>query len=89
MEFLMIENKKLTTATFLILAMLACLSPHAYAAQCGNGPAGFEAWKSEFTQETRAKGVGGLTVQALMATNYASATMAADRGQRSLSLSLD
>jgi membrane-bound lytic murein transglycosylase B len=85
----MTKSKGLTTATFLTLAMLACSSPQANAAQCGNGPGGFEAWKSEFAQEARARGIGASTVQALMATNYASATIAADRGQRSFSLSLD
>src|SRR6202051_5159678 len=89
MESLMTERKKLTTATFLTLAMLACLSSHANAAQCGSGAAGFGAWKSEFAQEARAKGIGASAVSALMGTNYASATIAADRGQRSFNLSLD
>ena len=74
---------------FLALAMLACLNARADAAQCGNGPGGFETWKSEFAQEARAKGIGASAISALMGTNYASATIAADRGQRSFSLSLD
>jgi membrane-bound lytic murein transglycosylase B len=69
--------------------MLACLSPQADAAQCGSGPGGFEAWKQQFAAEARAKGIGASALSALMATNYASATIAADRGQRSFSLSLD
>jgi membrane-bound lytic murein transglycosylase B len=85
----MINSKELTTATFFALAMLACLTPCAHAAQCGSTSAGFESWKSEFAQEARAKGVGASTVAALMATNYAQATINADRGQRSFSLSLD
>jgi membrane-bound lytic murein transglycosylase B len=85
----MTKHKALATATFLTLAMLASLNSPAIAAQCGNGPGGFEAWKQEFAQEARAKGVGASTVQALMATNYAQATINADRGQRSFSLSLD
>ncbi|MDB5603184.1 MAG: murein transglycosylase [Bradyrhizobium sp.] len=84
----MTTQTKLTTAAFLTLAMLAGLGSQADAAQCGNGPAGFEAWKSEFAGEARAKGISASTVQALMATNYASATIAADRGQRSFNLSL-
>src|SRR5258705_6847652 len=75
-------------ATFLGLAF-ACLSPHADAAQCGSGPGGFEGWKQQFAGEARAKGIGANAVSALMATNYASATIAADRGQRSFNLSLD
>jgi membrane-bound lytic murein transglycosylase B len=61
----------------------------ALAAQCGNTAAGFEAWKRQFAEEARARGVSGASVAALMATNYATATIAADRGQRSFRLSLD
>jgi membrane-bound lytic murein transglycosylase B len=85
----MSKSRELTTATFLTLAILACVSSHAHAAQCGSGPGGFAAWKQQFAGEARAKGVGTSAVSALMATNYASATIAADRGQRSFSLSLD
>src|SRR5258708_3543777 len=88
-NFLMTESKKLTAATFLTLTVLACSSPQADAAQCGSGPGGFEAWKQQFAGEARAKGMGASSLSALRATNYASATIAADRGQRSFSLSLD
>jgi membrane-bound lytic murein transglycosylase B len=88
-DFLMTKSKGLTTATFLALAMLGCLSSRADAAQCGSSAAGFDAWKSQFAQEARAKGIGASAISALMATNYASATIAADRGQRSFGLSLD
>src|SRR4249919_2074495 len=71
------------------LAVFACLNSHAYAAQCGNSSAGFAAWKQEFAGEARAKGISAGTIQALMATNYAQATINADRGQRSFNLSLD
>jgi membrane-bound lytic murein transglycosylase B len=82
-------RKELVAATLATLAMLACLISPADAAQCGSTAAGFGAWKQEFSNEARAKGVSASTVQALMATNYAQATIAADRGQRSFSLSLD
>ena len=65
------------------LAMFACLNSHAHAAQCGNSSAGYATWKQEFAGEARAKGVSAATIQALMATNYAQATINADRGQRS------
>ena len=71
------------------LAMLAGAGPAAHAAQCGNGPGGFEAWKQQFSGEARAKGIGGTGVSALMGTTYAQATINADRGQRSFKLSLD
>jgi membrane-bound lytic murein transglycosylase B len=77
------------TAAFSMLAMLACLSSQANAAQCGNGPGGFEAWKQQFAGDARAKGVGGAGLAALQQTNYASATIAADRSLHSFKLSLD
>ena len=85
----MTRVNKLTTATFAILALLACLSPETHAATCGSGPGGFEGWKQQFAEEARAKGIGGTAVSALMGTSYASATIAADRGQRSFGLSLE
>src|SRR6266478_4800949 len=85
----MTKANQLAIATFAILAMLACVSPRANAAQCGSGPGGFDAWKQQFAGEARAKGVGASGISALMTTNYASATIAADRGQRSFSLSLN
>src|SRR5215218_1065196 len=71
------------------LAMFACFNPEAHAAQCGSSSAGYATWKQEFAREAQAKGISAPTIQALMATNYAQATINADRGQRSFSLSLD
>jgi membrane-bound lytic murein transglycosylase B len=85
----MTKSKKLAIAAVATLVMLACPGSSVQAAQCGSGPGGFEAWKQQFAAQARAKGVGASAVSALMATNYASATIAADRGQRSFSLSLD
>src|SRR3981189_1792182 len=85
----MTKGKRLTTATFLGLAMLACVSPQADAAQCGSSAAGFEGWKQQFAGEARAKGIGATAISGLMAANYAQATINADRGQRSFNLSLD
>src|SRR6202158_2343050 len=85
----MIKGRKITKAAFTALAVLACLGGKADAAQCGSTGAGFEAWKGQFAEEARAKGVGASSVAALMQTNYAAATIAADRGQRSFGLSLD
>jgi membrane-bound lytic murein transglycosylase B len=85
----MIKGREIATAAFTALAVLACLGAKADAAQCGSTAVGFEAWKRQFAEEARAKGVGGSSIAALMQTNYATATIAADRGQRSFSLSLD
>src|SRR5947208_7358928 len=85
----MTRSKRIAGATFLTLAMLIGLRSQSDAAQCGSGPGGFEAWKQQFAAQARAKGIGASAVSALMGTNYASATIAADRGQRSFSLSLE
>jgi membrane-bound lytic murein transglycosylase B len=69
--------------------LLISLGSQANAAQCGSSAGGFEAWKQQFAGEARAKGIGASTIQAMMATNYAQATINADRGQRSFQLSLD
>src|ERR1041385_438095 len=74
---------------FAVLAALACAPIQASAAQCGNSPAGFESWKQQFAGEARAQGIGAAGVGALMQTQYASATIAADRGMKSFRLSLD
>jgi membrane-bound lytic murein transglycosylase B len=83
------QGQELATAALVASAMLACLWARAEAAQCGSTAASFEAWKREFAEEAKAKGIGGSSIAALMQTDYASATIAADRGQRSFGLSLD
>ena len=83
------NGRRLSATALVALAVLACVNAKAQAAQCGSTPAGFEAWKRQFGEEARAKGIGASGVAALMQTNYASATIAADRGQRSFGLSLD
>src|SRR5882672_851911 len=85
----MIKGREITTAAFTALAVLTCPGGKADAAQCGNTGAGFEAWKGQFAEEARAKGVGASSVAALLQSSYATATIAADRGQRSFGLSLD
>jgi membrane-bound lytic murein transglycosylase B len=72
-----------------VLMTLISMAGKTSAAQCGSTAAGFEVWKKQFADEARGKGVSASTVAALMATNYSSATIAADRGQRSFGLSLD
>src|SRR5665213_1319307 len=85
----MTKCKRLPTATFLTFTLLFFLTPPAHAAQCGNGPGGFETWKQQFAAEARAKGVGANALSALMAANYAQATINADRSLHSFKLSLD
>src|ERR1700704_101578 len=85
----MTKSRKMTTAAVTAVVMLACLGARAEAATCGSSGAGFETWKRELAGEAQAKGVGGASIAALMQANYASATIAADRGQRSFGLSLE
>jgi membrane-bound lytic murein transglycosylase B len=85
----MTRGRQLATSALATIVLVAALGTQANAAQCGNGPGGFETWKREFSEEARAKGIGATAISALMGTNYASATIAADRGQRSFSLSLE
>ena len=81
------KSKVFSSAAFAVV--LVGIASQAEAAQCGNGPGGFEAWKQQFAGEARAKGIGGAGISALEQTNYASATIAADRSLHSFKLSLD
>jgi membrane-bound lytic murein transglycosylase B len=85
----MAKRGQFKTVAVAALVALVCMAGKAGAAQCGSTGAGFEAWKQQFADEARGKGVSASTVAALMATNYSTATIAADRGQRSFRLSLD
>jgi membrane-bound lytic murein transglycosylase B len=64
------------------------MDSEAGAAAVGSSAAGFEPWKEQFAAEARGRGISASTLAALMATNYVTATIAADRGQRSFRLSL-
>ena len=85
----MIRCRQLGAAIAVGFIALAWMTSSASAAQCGNGPGGFEAWKQQFASEARAKGAGANGVSALMQANYAAATINADRSLHSFKLSLD
>jgi membrane-bound lytic murein transglycosylase B len=86
---LMNRSRQFKPLTIAVLVALVWLPGKASAAQCGSTAAGFEVWKRQFAGEAQARGVSASTIAALMATTYSTATIAADRGQRSFSLSLD
>ncbi len=71
------------------LVSLVGMASAAGAPQCGSTAAGFETWKQQFADEARARGISASTIAALRGATYATATIAADRGQRSFRLSLD
>jgi membrane-bound lytic murein transglycosylase B len=83
------RKSKMSSAAIAVAISLSGLAAQAHAAQCGNGPGGFEAWKQQFAGEARAKGIGGAGIAAVEQANYASATIAADRSLHSFKLSLD
>ena len=85
----MTKGRQFKTLTVVALAALVWMASKADAAQCGSTGAGFEAWKKQFADEARGRGVSASAVAALMTTRYSTATIAADRGQRSFHLSLD
>lgn len=60
----------------------------AQAATCGNSGGGFEAWKQDFASEAKGR-ASAASLAALMTTSYSTATISADRGQKSFKLSLD
>jgi lytic murein transglycosylase len=70
-------------------AFLGLAAGTAGAATCGNKAAGFDAWKSEFTQEAAARGIGANALKALAGTSYSTKTISADRNQKSFKLTLE
>ncbi|WP_298861966.1 lytic transglycosylase domain-containing protein [uncultured Sulfitobacter sp.] len=65
------------------------LAAPAIAAQCGNNANGFNAWKAAFASEAQRAGVGQRGLNALANAQYASATIKADRNQKSFKYTLD
>jgi membrane-bound lytic murein transglycosylase B len=85
----MITGGQCRIVTIAALVSLVGMADAAGAAPCGSTAAGFRAWKRQFADEARARGISASTIAALMDTTYAAATIAADRGQRSFRLLLD
>jgi lytic murein transglycosylase len=80
---------KLLHCTTLVGAVFLLVAGQAHAAPCGKTGAAFEAWKRAFAGEAQGNGAGPKAIAALMATNYSTGTIRADRGQHSFKLSLD
>lgn len=87
-EFRVTDNQRRRALAAMAFAMLAGGAAPALAAQCGNSSGGFEAWKREFSAEARGR-ASAESLAALMGTSYSTATISADRGQKSFRLSLD
>lgn len=71
-----------------VLALATLYAFPAAAAQCGNNAGGFDTWKQQFAGEAKARGIGPKGLKALAGTQYATKTIAADRGQKSFKYSL-
>ena len=71
------------------LCLAISWSAGAAAAPCGDTAAGFESWKAAFAPEAAAAGIGRRGLDALAGARYSTATISADRNQRSFSYSLD
>jgi membrane-bound lytic murein transglycosylase B len=85
----MTKGGQFKTIAVAALAALMWMAGEASAAQCGSTSAGFEAWKKQFADEARGRGVSASAVAALMATSYSTAAISADRSQGGFHLSLD
>jgi membrane-bound lytic murein transglycosylase B len=62
----MTKGGQFKTATVAALVAFVWMTSKAGAAQCGSTAAGFEAWKKQFADEARGRGVSASTVAALM-----------------------
>ncbi len=76
------------TALLGFTVSLSLLAAPAIAAKCGNNGAGFETWKQSFAAEAKKKGVNDKAISALLGTSYATATIKADRNQKSFKYTL-
>lgn len=76
--------------TTLALVMSLALATPTLAAQCGNGPAGFNKWLAEFKREAVAMGIRQRTVDsALAGVTYSKRVIGYDRNQKSFKLSFN
>lgn len=73
---------------FYSIAAVGAMAGPTLAAQCGNNANGFNSWKAAFAAEAKAAGVGNRGLQALANAKYATATIKADRNQKSFKYSL-
>jgi lytic murein transglycosylase len=72
-------------------AALSLLLPHvSHAADCGNDPAGFDAWLARFRSAAAAQGISNATLSsALAGVSYDPDVIRLDRSQRSFKLSFE
>ena len=71
-----------------LIVTTAVMAAPAMAAQCSSTGGNYQSWKAQFAVEAKANGASSKAISALMSTNYATATIYADRHQHSFHLSL-
>lgn len=85
------KSKLLKLATMrvaIVLASLAAYPAAGMAAQCGNGPQGFDAWLQNFKSRAAAQGIKPATIsRALSGITYDPTVIRLDRSQHSFKLS--
>ena len=79
--------RRIVICLFLILGLSAPV--YAAAASCGKTGDGFDSWKAAYAAEAKAQGVGRKGLAALAGADYSTATIKADRSQRSFKLGLE
>lgn len=81
-------SNNIKSFSYAVIFYLA-LNATAQAAQCGNSAGGFESWKQDFLSEAARNGLSANALEALKSTHYSTATIGADRGQKSFRLTLE
>jgi membrane-bound lytic murein transglycosylase B len=71
------------------LVFFIAMTTQSLAAPCGNTASGFEAWKTPMSAEAKAAGVGPAGLAALQGARYSTATISADRNQKSFKYTLE
>ena len=75
--------------SFSLAVGFTLLASASQAAFCSDTGGRYEAWKPEMAAQARAEGVGDRGLAALMGTSYSTATIGADRNQKSFRYTLD
>ena len=73
-----------------VALLLAAMPSAAFAAECGDDGAGFDAWLARFKRTAAAQGISAATISsALAGVTYDPTVVRLDRSQRSFKLSFD
>jgi len=82
------DHKTILRRTAAVLALLLVQAAPSAAAQCGNGPGGFQSWLQDFKQRAVAQGISAATVsRALAGVTYDPKVIRLDHSQHSFKLS--